>query len=99
LHRRLYRKRPEYAPAPRSVSIDRGKATRARLESDRIDRAWGLVTYYTMSVLDLATRFVQILASTRHPDARFMLQMARALVFPDEGLLAHHRVLLCAVAA
>jgi len=55
----------------------------------------GLVTYYTVFVLDLATRRVQILGSTRHPDARFMLQMARGLVFADEVLLAHHRVLLC----
>jgi transposase InsO family protein len=55
----------------------------------------GLVTYYTVFVLDLATRRVQIVGSTRHPDARFMLQMARSLVFADEGLLAHHRVLLC----
>jgi hypothetical protein len=52
------------------------------------------VTYYTVFVLDLATRRVQILGSTRHPDALFMHQVARSLVFADKGLLAHHRVLL-----
>jgi hypothetical protein len=32
----------------------------------------GLVTYYTVFVIDLASRRVQILGSTRHPEALFM---------------------------
>jgi len=31
----------------------------------------GLVTYYTLFLIDLASRQVQILGSTRHPDAFF----------------------------
>lgn len=42
--------------------------------------ARGLVTYYTLFVIDLASRRVQILGCTRHPDALFMHQIARALV-------------------
>ena len=55
----------------------------------------GLVTYYTLFVIDLASRRVQILGSTRHPDALFMHQTTRALVFADDGTLARHRVLIC----
>jgi transposase InsO family protein len=57
--------------------------------------ATGLVTYYTLFVIDLASRRVQILGSTPHPNALFMQQMARTLVFADEGPLSHHRVLIC----
>ena len=57
--------------------------------------ARGLVTYYTLFVIDLALRRVQILGCTRHPDALFMHQITRALVFADDGALAHHRVLIC----
>ncbi len=55
----------------------------------------GLVTFYTLFVIDLASRRVQMLDSTRHPDALFMQQITRALVFADDGALAHHRVLIC----
>ena len=55
----------------------------------------GLVTYYTLFVLDLASRRVQILGSTPYPNALFMQQMARTLVFADEGPLARRRVLIC----
>ena len=39
----------------------------------------GLVTYYTVFVIDLASRRVQILGSTPHPEALFMQQMVRTL--------------------
>jgi putative transposase len=55
----------------------------------------GLVTFYTLFVIDLASRRVKMLGSTRHPDALFMQQITRALVFADDGALAHHRVLIC----
>jgi transposase InsO family protein len=46
-------------------------------------------------VLDLASRRVTILGSTRHPDATFMHPVVRAMVAADDGPLAAHRVLLC----
>ena len=58
--------------------------------------AKGLVTYDTLFVLDLASRRVQILGSTPHPNALVMQQMARTLVFADDGPLVRHRVLICA---
>ena len=57
--------------------------------------AKGLVTCYTLFVLDLASRRVQMLGSTPHPNALCMQQMARTLVFADHGPLTHHRVLIC----
>jgi transposase InsO family protein len=55
----------------------------------------GLVTFYTVFVIDLASRRVQILGSTPHPDERFMQQVVRTLTAADEGLVVHHRVLIC----
>ena len=39
----------------------------------------GLVTFYTVFVIDLASRRVQILGSTPHPDETFMCQIVRNL--------------------
>jgi putative transposase len=55
----------------------------------------GLVTYYTLFVIDLATRRVQIVGSTPHPDVGFMQQVARIMTAADDGLLVQHRVLIC----
>ena len=44
----------------------------------------GLVTYYTVFVIELASRRVQILGSTPHPDETFMRQVARTLTMADE---------------
>jgi len=55
----------------------------------------GLVTCYTVFVIDLASRRVQILGGTPHPDTAFMCQVARGLTAADAGLLAGHRVLIC----
>ncbi len=57
--------------------------------------AKGLVTYYTLFVLDLVSRRVRMLGSTPYPNALFMQQMARTLVFADHGPLTHHRGLIC----
>jgi transposase InsO family protein len=53
-----------------------------------------LVTYYTVFVIDLASRRVQIAGSTPHPDELFMRQVSRTLTASD-GLLSAHRVLIC----
>jgi putative transposase len=57
--------------------------------------ARGLVTYYTLFVLDLKSRRVQIVGSTPNPDAAFMAQAARRLTDAIDGFLAGHRVLIC----
>jgi transposase InsO family protein len=54
----------------------------------------GLVTYYTVFAIDLASRRVQIVGSTPHPDGMFMRQVSRTLTSTD-GLLSAHRVLIC----
>jgi transposase InsO family protein len=54
----------------------------------------GLVTYYTVFVIDLASRRVQIAGSTRCPHDLFMRQVGRTLTAPDEGLL-RPGVLIC----
>jgi hypothetical protein len=55
----------------------------------------GLVTYYTVFVIDLASRRVHLGGSTPYPDDECMGQVARTLTVPDEGALAGHRVLIC----
>jgi putative transposase len=52
----------------------------------------GLVTFYTVFVIKLASRRVQILGSTPHPDEAFMRQVARTLTMADAG---KGRVLIC----
>lgn len=54
----------------------------------------GLVTYYTVFVIDLASRRVHLAASTPHPDDEFMCQVVRALTAADHGVLSRHRVLI-----
>jgi transposase InsO family protein len=55
----------------------------------------GLVTYYTLFVIDLASRRVQIAGATPYPDDVFMRQVSRTLTAADEGALVSHRVLIC----
>lgn len=55
----------------------------------------GLVTFYTLFVIELATRRVQIVGSTPHPDDAFMIQAGRTMTATDEGALARCRMLIC----
>jgi putative transposase len=55
----------------------------------------GLVTYYTVFVIDLASRRVQILGSTPHPEALFMQQIVRTLTMADASILRARRMLIC----
>src|SRR5205814_10667267 len=48
----------------------------------------GLVTYYTVFVIDLASRRVQIVGSTPHPHDVFMQQVARTMTAADVRVLA-----------
>jgi transposase len=52
----------------------------------------GLVTFYTVFVIELSSRRVQILGSTRYPDEGFMRQVARTLTVADGNV---YRVLIC----
>jgi transposase InsO family protein len=55
----------------------------------------GLVTYYTLFVIDLRSRRVHVAGSTPSPDAGFMAQAARRLTDAVDGFLAGHRILIC----
>ena len=48
----------------------------------------GLVTYYVLLFIDLASRSVKISDITAHPDTAWMTQVARNLVDFDEGFFA-----------
>src|SRR2546422_263393 len=54
----------------------------------------GLVTYYVLVVMELATRRVQIVGITPHPTAAFMQQCGRQLTDPCEGFLVGKRYLI-----
>jgi transposase InsO family protein len=54
----------------------------------------GLVTYYTVFVIDLASRRVQILGSTPNPEALFMQQIVRTLTMVETGAVVP-QVLIC----
>jgi transposase InsO family protein len=55
----------------------------------------GLVTYYTLFVIDLRSRRVHVASATPTPDAWFMAQAARRLTDAVDGFLVGHRVLIC----
>ena len=55
----------------------------------------GLVTVYTLFLIDLKTRRVHIAGSTVHPDESFMLQVARNLTDAVDGFLLRHHFLIC----
>jgi hypothetical protein len=46
-------------------------------------------------LIDLASRRVQVVGSTPHPDERFMRQVGRSLMAVEDGALRNYRVLLC----
>jgi len=55
----------------------------------------GLVTYYTVFVIELHSRRVHIVGSTPHPNEAFMFQIARHLTDATDGVLHEGRVLIC----
>jgi transposase InsO family protein len=55
----------------------------------------GLVTYYTVFIIDLASRRVQILGSTPHPDTLFMQQIVRTLTMARDDGAHPPDVLIC----
>jgi hypothetical protein len=55
----------------------------------------GLVTYYTVFIIDLASRRVQILGSTPQPGALFMEQVVRTLTMAPCGEADAPQLLIC----
>jgi hypothetical protein len=55
----------------------------------------GLITYYTLFVIDLRSRRVHVAGSTPTPDAWFMAQAARRLTDAVDGFLVGHQILIC----
>jgi len=55
----------------------------------------GLVTSYTVFVSDLASRRVQILGSTPHPEVEFMRQAVRTLTMADAGAIPAPHIVIC----
>jgi len=54
----------------------------------------GIVTYYVLVAMELATRRVQVAGITPHPTAAFMQQCARQLTDPFDGFLLGKRYLI-----
>ena len=54
----------------------------------------GLVTYYVLFGIDLASRTVKIAGITSHPDEAWMMQIARNLTDADEPFLRRTRFLI-----
>jgi len=54
----------------------------------------GLLTYYVLFVMELATRRVCIAGITTHPDTPWMLQMARQLTDGIDGILLDKRYVI-----
>ena len=48
----------------------------------------GLVTYYVLLFIHLASRTVHVAGLTAHPDERWMVQIARNVTMPDWGVLS-----------
>jgi len=55
----------------------------------------GLVTYYTVFVIELHSRRVLLLGSTPHPDEAFVLQTMRHLTDDVDGVLRRKSLLIC----
>jgi putative transposase len=56
---------------------------------------YGLVTDYTLFLIDLKTRRVHIAGSTPQPNEAFIAQVARNLTDTLDGFLLPHRFLIC----
>lgn len=55
----------------------------------------GLVTYYSLFVIERHSRRVRIVGSTPAPDEGFMMQAARGLTDGVDGFLLGHRFFIC----
>ena len=53
------------------------------------------ITYYTVFVIELHSRRVQVLGSTPNPDEAFVVQTMRHLTDDVAGMLRGERLLIC----
>jgi putative transposase len=90
----------EIPPAPGRPSSWRtflrahwGAIAGADFFTTEVRTARGLVTYYTLFVIDRRSRRVHVVGSTPNPDAAFMAQAARYLTDAVDGFLVSHCVL------
>jgi hypothetical protein len=72
----------------------RGAITGADFVTTEVWTGHGLVTFYTVFAIDLATRWVEIVGPHPYPNDLFMRQVSRTLTETD-GMLSDHRVLIC----
>jgi hypothetical protein len=75
--------------------VEREQGNAADFFTTEVWTARRLVTYYTLFVIELECRRVQIVGSTRHPDEAFMLQAMRHLTDDVDGVLRRRSVLIC----
>lgn len=54
----------------------------------------GLVTYYILFFIDIASRSVHVAGITPHPDHRWMMQIARNVTDANDGVLRDKRYLI-----
>ena len=96
-------KQNDVAPAPeRGRTMSWGEFIRSHLEvlaavdffTVEVWTAGGLMTFYVLSCMRVASRQVCIAGITTSPDQRWMEQMARNLTFADTGFLNGCRYLL-----
>jgi transposase InsO family protein len=86
---------PDRPPSWRTfLRANWGRIAAADFFTTEVWTARGLVTYYTLFVLDLCTRRVHVAGSTRHPDEAFMAQAARCLTDAVDGFLVGYRALI-----
>jgi transposase InsO family protein len=90
---------PASAQRPMSWQVFLQAHWRALIAADffttEVWTARGLVTYYTLFVIELHSRRAQIVGCTPHPDDAFMQQVARHLTDPIDGVLVGPRLLIC----
>jgi transposase InsO family protein len=67
----------------------------ADLFTTEVWTARGLVTYYTLFVIELHSRRVRIVGSTPYPDEAFMRQIVRELTDARDGVLEDQQFLIC----
>src|SRR4029077_16351872 len=72
-----------------------GSIAAADFFTTEVWRWQGLVTYDTVVIIDLASRRVQILGSTPHPEALFMQQIVRTLTMAEASVVSRRQVLIC----